>query len=190
MGKKLIYAGIGSRKTPDLVLRQMESIGQQLGESGWHLRSGFADGADKAFGRGAETVSGSFEMILPWEGFNGAPKDDPRFYVPQWSAELLEIAAAAHPVWERLTDTVKCLHARNVPQVLGWNVREPADMVVCWTPNAKSGGGTGQAIRVAKMRGIPVFDLADPAQCQTLVDFVAAREIATALSEANKSEMF
>ena len=32
--------------------------------------------------------------------------------------------------------------------------------VICWTKNGKGTGGTGQAIRIAKGFGIPVFDLA------------------------------
>jgi hypothetical protein len=33
---------------------------------------------------------------------------------------------------------------------------------LCWTKGAAGGGGTGQAIRIARSRDIPVFDLADP----------------------------
>ena len=115
-------------------------------------------------------------MILPWEGFNGAPKDDPRFVVPKWNAALLGIAAAFHPAWSILTDTVKCLIARNGPQVIGMDGDPPSDMIICWTPNGKASGGTGQAIRIAKHQHIPVFNLYSEEDCKHLVNFVAAKE--------------
>lgn len=176
--QQLIYAGIGSRKTPTTTLPILASIGEQLAQSGWHLRSGYADGADMAFGRGCETGAGSFEMYLPWPQFNRAPatEDDARFIVPKWTNELLNIAERAHPAWSKLTTPVKCLMARNVAQVLGLNLDAHADMVVCWTPYGCGQGGTGQAIRVAEMYGIPVFDMALEADQHKLVEFVDNKE--------------
>lgn len=170
--RKFIYAGIGSRITPDEALQWCESIGNQLGKASWHLRSGYAAGADMAFGRGAEAAGGSFEMFLPWEGFNGAPQQDDRFIVPTWTADLLAAAEAVHPVWSRLTSSVKCLMARNVCQVLGLNLDEPADCVICWTPGGQGQGGTGQAVRLARKHNIPVFDLAKGSDREALVRFV------------------
>ena len=75
----LYYAGIGSRETPEHVIHWMHIIGEQLAEK-WVVRSGFADGADKAFCYGAETGNGEMEIYLPWAGFNGAPHNDGRFH--------------------------------------------------------------------------------------------------------------
>ncbi|HRY03076.1 MAG TPA: hypothetical protein P5256_08115, partial [Beijerinckiaceae bacterium] len=47
--------------------------------------------------------------------------------------------------------------------------------VICWTKDARGGGGTGQAIRLARAHGVPVFDLADP---QTLASVLPALDIA------------
>lgn len=46
--KKIIYAGIGSRETPNTVLITMEQLGQSLAQQGWLLRSGNCFGADQA----------------------------------------------------------------------------------------------------------------------------------------------
>lgn len=124
-------------------------------------------------------------MILPWEGFNGAPTDDPRFMIPVWhTPTLLDVAAAAwamdpqvlsgsKPSWYQLKETTKLLMARNVCQVLGMELRskDHAQMVICWTPNAAGGGGTGQAIRIARMFKIPVFDLASEYDQRALCEF-------------------
>lgn len=166
---QLIYAGVGARVTPEAICASMVSIGEQLSDK-WLLRSGFSGKADMAFGKGAENGQGAFEMYLPWEGFNSAPIEDERFIVPQWTVELLDIAEQAYnydPLvraghktnWRGLKDTTKCLMARNVPQVLGLDLRTLARMVVCYTKNGMDIGGTGQAIRVAKMLNIPVFNL-------------------------------
>ena len=63
----MTYAGIGSRRTPDDVLEQMTQLAQELGKLGWTLRSGGADGADRAFQDGAEAVGGRREILLPWD---------------------------------------------------------------------------------------------------------------------------
>ena len=54
------------------------------------------------------------------------------------------------------------LHARNCFQILGAKLDTPVSDVVCWTPNGSGSGGTGQAIRLAEMMNIPVWDLGNP----------------------------
>ena len=44
----LIYAGIGSRATPGLVLADITKMAGWLARTGWHLASGGAHGADTA----------------------------------------------------------------------------------------------------------------------------------------------
>jgi len=122
----------------------------------WILRSGGADGADSAF----ESCAGMANIFLPWSGFNGHKTG----FVVGASTRLATIAADYHPAWSKLSEGAKRLHTRNVAQVLGANPPDSAEssFVLCWTPGAKGGGGTGQAIRIAKAYSIPVYDLADP----------------------------
>lgn len=176
MGKNLlVYAGIGSRETPEPVLQTMHMIGQQLAPM-WTLRSGFAEGADTAFMRGAEQAHGEMEVYLPWSGFNGAPKDHPSIIVPEFTSELLVLAARYHPAWGRCSLGAKKLHARNGCQVLGRDLSSPSHMVICWTPNGRAGGGTGQAIRIARDHDVPVFDLAIPGVDRKLCEYVTHME--------------
>lgn len=76
-----------------------------------------------------------------------------------WRA--MELAAEVHPNWAACSDAARKLHARNCYQILGLNLDNPVSDVVCWTPGGKGEGGTGQAIRLAKKLGIPVWDLGD-----------------------------
>jgi hypothetical protein len=169
MQTTLRYAGIGSRETPEDIQRWMFDIAQQLAEN-WVLRSGYADGADMAFFEGAHRVGGRMEMFIPWPGFNKAPNDS-RFIVPEITPDLLELARKHHPAWERCSPGAQRLHARNGCQILGLDLWTPVDMVVCWTKGGLGGGGTGQALRIARSYGIPIFDLAIKGKIQELEDF-------------------
>ena len=55
------YAGIGSRSTPSSILSIMTILGKTLAQNGYILRSGGAEGADKAFEIGCNEVSGMKE---------------------------------------------------------------------------------------------------------------------------------
>ena len=65
--------------------------------------------------------------------------------------------------------------ARNSYQVLGRNLDDPVEFVICWTPGGSGSGGTGQAIRIAKDYQIPVFDLGSPETKLRLEEFLAVR---------------
>ena len=145
------YTGIGSRDTPEHVLEEMTQLAREFGKRGWTLRSGGASGADTAFEEGA----GAKEIYLPWAGFNG---NDSKLYQPA-GKESFEIAARFHPAWERCSDTVRKLHARNVHQVLGQDLKTLSEVVVCWTHGGNLVGGTAQALRIAKHYDIPIFNL-------------------------------
>lgn len=166
----MIYAGIGSRETPANILTRMWELGYELAERGWILRSGHAGGADMAFEMGCIAASGTKEIYLPWSGFNGAPEAPD--YISGTNSDHLAIAANFHPAWSRCSAAAKRLHGRNVCQILGSDLNTKADMVICWTKNGLAGGGTGQAIRIARAYGVPVFDLALPAAWQDMVKHV------------------
>lgn len=172
-----IYAGIGSRETPPEVIEWMETLGEQLALAGWTLRSGFADGADNAFARGAERGNGAMELYVPWPGFNDAPTDHPAIICSQdlpleIQNHMHDIAEAFHPNWTACSPAAKKLHARNVPQIIGRDLSTAVACVICWTPGGKHGGGTGQAIRIAKNLQIPIFDLFNERDRELLVTFV------------------
>lgn len=162
----MIYAGIGSRETPPDIQNLMEQMAFMLCHQGWTLRSGYAQGADRAFYQGycaapCAAESGC-EIYLPWEGFNGAHSDGQTFFCLDDPRAMI-LAEAFHPAWDRCKPGAKTMHARNSYQILGPDLQSPCDLVICWTPKAEGGGGTGQALRIARASGIPIMDLADPA---------------------------
>jgi len=152
MTKAYAYAGIGSRDTPADICQKMNIAAQAMSHVGLILRSGAADGADKAFEAGS--LPHLKEIYLPWPRFNGS-----RSTLDTVDQAALDIAAQLHQAWYKLSQGVRKLMARNCYQVLGRDLQSPVLFVLCWTPGGKGGGGTGQAIRLAKACQIPVFDM-------------------------------
>lgn len=149
----LSYAGIGSRKTPPETLEDMTRIARELEYQGFTLRSGGAAGADSAFEAGVDRDIHK-EIYLPWPGFNGRYS---RFDMV--SDEAKRMASEYHPAWDRCSPAARKFHGRNMYQILGHELNQPCDFVLCWTPNGEPVGGTGQALRVAQHYGIPIFNM-------------------------------
>lgn len=171
------YTGIGSRETPDDIKTFMTILAFALARDGWILRSGCAPGADSAFEAGAKAAL-KFEgvtkpeLYLPWPEFEGRVSGLAR---KQPQEEAFPIAAQFHPNWGNLTDGGRKLHARNVHQVLGHDVTAPqlSTFVLCWTPEGRGGGGTGQALRIAKAYDVKeIYDLAKPKDMDKMVEYL------------------
>jgi hypothetical protein len=157
MSTSVVYAGIGSRRTPGEIAAAMDALAYRLADRGWLLRTGGAAGADQAFLAGALQGGGEVELYLPWPDFE-------RDALARWGAPSLKLqrpdqrayplAEAAHPAWERLSRGGRSLQARNVHQVLGPTLDRPVNVVICWTPCGSldglpgNSGGTGQALRL------------------------------------------
>ena len=161
---KKIYAGIGSRKTPPGVMKDMQSIGQALARQGWTLRTGNCPGADQAFQQGANSIDANLvKLFLPWPGYQSSQvQPGNAVYTPGRQAYAL--AAQHHPAWSRCDRLARAMHARNVAIVVGVDLDDPVDFLVCWTPKGREVGGTAQGIRVALAYGVPVYNLALPAR--------------------------
>ena len=146
------YAGIGARETPIWAINLITSLSSKLQADGYVLRSGGAEGADKAFARFV---------------------DNKIIFRPEHATiESLAHAEKFHPNWPELNNYVKKLHARNSQIILGENLDSPVKFAVCWTTNGKVIGGTGQAIRVCEYHDIPVFNLADHETLQRFKDYL------------------
>ncbi len=181
----MIYTGIGSRETPLDVRMRFTVLARLLGEGGAILRTGGAPGADNAFLEGALSVDAHVELYLPWQGFN-KEELDPLYDQYPWTnvkiytaptVEAYAIAAYFHPYYSNLKRGARSLQARNSHQVLGRDIRTRdteilSDLVICWTENGKRQGGTGQALRIAENRGVPIIDFGLPLTENQCVDIL------------------
>jgi ribA/ribD-fused uncharacterized protein len=178
------YAGIGSRETPQDVCDDMTAIARVLEARGHTLRSGFAKAADTAFELGT-TRDDLREIFAPWKGFGADPNskyDKDRWeqiyrheritgkpFTPakahmltgQIERQAAEMASKHHPKWDEMGNGPRMLHTRNMGQVYGPRLDQPARFEMAFTVDGKASGGTGQAIRVAESAGIPVLNLHD-----------------------------
>lgn len=155
------YSGVGSRETPRQWLSAMTRVAGKLEDADYVLRSGGADGADKAFQDGVTTRM--MEIYIPWNGFNDLSEADD-CVIAGACAQALNMAESIHPAWERCSRGARALHARNCYQVLGHDLQSPSDMLLCWTPGGLDVGGTATAIRLARSHDIPVYNFGDKAQ--------------------------
>ena len=135
----MYYAGIGSRKLPWDIQQLMTKISKELDTKGYILRSGGADGADTAFEEG----SNNKEIFRPKDA----------------TPEAIKIASTIHPAWNNCNEYVRKLHGRNAQIILGRDLNQPVNFVICWTLNENS-GGTSLGIKIAKKFNIPYFNLA------------------------------
>lgn len=156
------YTGVGSRKTPESIKNIMTRLAKKLAADGWILRSGGAEGADKAFEAGA----GSAKEI---------------FYAADATAAAMLEAARFHPAWDRCSPYAQRLHGRNALQVLGRNLDSPSTFLVCWTPDGCTThawrtietGGTGTAISIADYHEVEVLNLARPEHLERAIKYLA-----------------
>lgn len=160
----MIYAGIGSRETPEHILGIMSKIGKSFAEKGLVLRSGGAIGADTAFERGCDLVKGKKEIFY-------ATNNKGIIVSEEIMQQALVLAGQIHPAWHRCSDYAKRLHARNGMQILGRELNKPVDFVVCWTKDGGPTGGTGQAIRLAMSRDIKIYNLYFDSHLRELREF-------------------
>ena len=145
--QSLTYAGIGSRETPEDVRAIMQQVAGYLERKGYMLQTGDAVGADSAFASGCQRK---------------------RIFTAADATELtLEIAQEVHPAPWLLPSFARRLMARNTLQVFGADLDTPVDFLLCWTSDGcislasrrRETGGTGQAIALASIKGIPVINI-------------------------------
>lgn len=148
------YTGIGARETPESILKPMRGVAKYLASEGYLLRSGGAQGADQAFEEGCDLVKGEKTIYLPYCHFRGNLS-------PNYGTNLAarQMAKLFHPNWTMVGDNGRDFLGRNCYQILGDDLKSPTDFIICWTPDGKTVGGTGQAIRIAEHYHIPIFNM-------------------------------
>ncbi|UYD57493.1 hypothetical protein OFDDKENP_00117 [Aeromonas phage B614] len=186
---KGFYTGVGSRETPEHICRLMKDIAAVAAIRGYTGRSGGADRADDAFETGFLAVADSlaidnmaeFDVYIPWKRFNGrfAPKHARHNIIlpgaNAWDAE--QIMKTVHPIYKsggQLRGGALALHTRNVPQVLGYDLKTPSEFLVCYSEPTKDGvkGGTNTAWQLGLRNGVECYNLYNPYDTERIKDFL------------------
>ncbi len=155
-----------------MVLESIVAAASRLAQAGWRMRTGLSPGADQAFYEGALAGRGCVELYLPCADFESqvrsAAEGPDVLVLKEPTDAAYSLAARFHPGWAALSPRARRLRARDVHEVLGGDLRVPAALVVCWTPEGSldgsdpRAGATGQALRVAHHHGVPVLNLSRP----------------------------
>lgn len=166
---RLKYAGIGSRDiTPEITLL-MRRLGKHLAELNMVLRSGGALGSDTAFYEGAVRAVGYVpaltEIYLGWNGMGGHVHDPENGFYDSTRyptvEEAMNIAERIRGGFHGLGRGGIALHSRNIFQILGPELNDPVDLVICYAKPVgnRVKGGTNTAYSLAVERNIPIINL-------------------------------
>lgn len=166
---KKYWTGVGSRSTPEHILKIMRAVAHKLAVKGYTLRSGGADGADIAFEYGSDDVNGSKEIYISWDNpksthgriYYHNNRDVFKLDLSPKKEDAMILASEIHPAWDRCSQAAQKLHARNMFQVLGYRLDKPSSFLICYAiPQGDSvKGGTRTAFECARRHGIPVFNM-------------------------------
>ena len=185
----MTYAGVGSRETPQVILDKMTEVAKYLESIGYTLQTGFTyrdkttgrdeEGADRAFSNGAttKTLFGPYNFRRIVDSKTREEK-----YAPKVAMEASAVVKEVHPAVDRLSPGGMSLMARNTNQIFGEKLDTPVDFVLFYAKETgavgKTGikrpeGGTGQAVEIARRKGIPTINMAQgnwQSQLRTVVD--------------------
>ena len=159
------YTGIGSMECPLNILDEMQSIALRLSSS--RILRSTGTGC-KSFENGCKQGSGALEMFIPWKGFNGYEANI--YYISRKAAEY---AKRTHPYWDALQAGNKKVQACNVQRILGRELNDPVEFVICWTDRGRKNGVVGHYIRPARVAGIPILDLGSSTGVEEVSDFLS-----------------
>lgn len=150
------YAGIGTRRrTPSFIVDIMVLVASKLESIDYILRSGGAQGADKAFESGVRY------------------DENKQIFRPKHATiEAINLASNFHSHWDNCNDITRRLHGRNAMIILGEDLNTPVKFVICYTPDGKDSGGTGLGIRIANAFNIRVFNLFNPEHKDRIEKFI------------------
>ncbi len=154
------YAGIGARATPKHIIDMIRITASLLAKDGYICKTGAALGADQAFAIGAINSGGQVHLKIPWPNYEqnwiqlmSASGLVTTREIKYHDIQAYESVKRLHPKANSLSQAVIKLHARN------YLIIENTQFVICWSPEGKTTGGTGQGIKIANELGITVYNL-------------------------------
>ncbi len=148
-------ACIGSRSVSEEQKDLFINIGKFIVSGGDFISSGNADGSDSFFAMGGNSVKPENVIIyLPWKNYNTYYLNNKNKICYEPKKEWFLETAPHHPNFDKLTQGVKRLMARN------YGILHRADKCIALLNHKKpGGGGTGQGWRIAEHLNIPRLDL-------------------------------
>ncbi|QPB12418.1 hypothetical protein [Providencia phage PSTCR6] len=169
---------IGSREVPSNIAKYQKIIGKKLSSLGVQGFSGDAKGSDKNFllhySENLRTIikpekAPNLKGFYSFDSFDQNIKDKARKIVEVFCPDLSSKSVIAQK-----------LLTRNAFQVLGLDLESPTDAVLFYAPEDKYGnvkGGTRVAVRIARAKGIPTFNMYDQKTLDKILKIFEIRDV-------------
>ena len=164
-----IVTGIGSRDIPEPFNTWLRDVATYLKSKGCILRSGGAKGSDRIFQDVFENSNADMEIYIAWNGFEGLYANGKNIILAD-HPNCKEYTLKYHPNPSYLSVGAFKLMNRNAHQVLGYDLKTPTDIVVCYTQGGKIKGGTSQAIRMAMDYNIPIVNIGGEKSYEDIIE--------------------
>jgi len=150
----MIYTGIGELNASVRTVIELREIGLLLARKDWVLRSGHETTCDIAFEEGSDEGEGKSEIYTADMSYRGDDKST--FHS---SGLVREIAARYVTSWKKLSPTSKRYYVRNVHEILGFTLKEPSRMIICWTDKGEMTRRTAIAMKMSRDYHIELINL-------------------------------
>lgn len=199
----MTYAGIGSRETPQRILDEMTAVAKELSDR-YTLNTGKTYTATKKY-LGEEEYNKRAQESQRLSNLHGnkvgldeegadrafsAGTNKKNLFSPNDTIgnREMKVGEEIHPSWNSLSDGAKKLMARNTNQIFGSNLDTPVDFVLFYAEDTgkkgKTGenrpeGGTGQAVEMARAKGIPTINMQDTDWKEQLKRVLDAKPVET-----------
>ena len=207
--KTMTYAGIGSRETTPEVLEAMTKAAKYLEDLGYTLNTGKSyTSTEKYLGKEAYDLKKAESDRLSKLYGNKVGMDEegadrafsagtsrknlysPNSRIPETAMQVMK---EIHPKPSSLSDGAAKLMARNTNQVFGENLDTPVDFVLFYAEETNNSlrpkGGTGQAVEMARRKGIPTINMFNDnwrEQLKELLSKEKLKEVETEKREVNR----
>lgn len=174
--KRKIVTLIGTRYPNEEYKQLMIRIGKAFSDRGYGARSGGAIGSDTLF---LTEYDPTLTIVYRPDDRPGCVnvKNHENYY----EFELLASRVHGSGVgWEFMPIGHQELHARNVPQVMGLNLKSYSDLVVFCAEESIHGtvsGGTATAVKIARSLNIPTLNIMNPVQRSKLCTWLGIDDI-------------
>ncbi|QDH49236.1 RNA ligase [Pantoea phage Phynn] len=163
---------IGSREPPERIAHIAVKIGRALSNRGIKAYSGGADGMDNQFMLDYSPERRA--IIIPQNGFNGLFSNgrDIIDFTELDTHKAADIVKQVAGNYDSQPPSTQRKYSRNVCQVLTEKLDSKTDFVLFWAKekNFCVQGGTAIAVRVARLYGIPSFNLWNDAVLSEVCD--------------------
>jgi predicted Rossmann-fold nucleotide-binding protein len=162
----LIIACVGSRWLPKQSLDICIMIGTLLAEMNAMVSTGAAMGADQAFARGCLENGGTVFLWLPWRRFE-RPFVREMEEAHEGRVEVQSLSRVDEELQQEAAESLDHLpYGKTALSPMGsrlqqrnWLIVRPAHAVIAFPGTRQESGGTRQAMRLGRHRGIEVLDL-------------------------------